>query len=64
MLEMLLSPLLDAISTSYKESTLDVGGFTVGFFSGGDHFLAGRTISKNPLITKMSPKTILVTHTK
>ena len=63
-LEMLLSPLLDAVSTSYKESTLDVGGFTVGSFSGGDCLSVGRTISKNPSITKKSPKTILVTHTK
>ena len=63
-LEMLLSPLLDAVSTLYKESTLDMGGFTVGSFSGGDRFSVGRTISKNPLITKKSPKMILVTHTK
>jgi hypothetical protein len=63
-LEMLLSPLLDAVSTSYKVSTLDVAGFTVESFSGGVRLSVGRTISKNPSITKKSPKTILVTHRK
>jgi hypothetical protein len=57
-LEMLLSPLLDVVSTSYKESTLDMGGFTIGSFSGGEPLSAGRTISKNPSMTKKSPKTI------
>ena len=57
-LEILLSPLLDVVSTSYKESTLDTGGFTVGSFSGGDRLSVGRTISKNPSMTKKSPKTI------
>lgn len=63
-LEMLLSPLLDVVSTSYKESTLDAGGFTVGSFSEGDRLSVGRTISKNPSITKKSPEMILVARTR
>jgi hypothetical protein len=64
MLEMLLSPLLDVVSTSYKESTLDAGGFTVGSFSEGDRLSVVRTISKNPSITKKSPEVILVVRTR
>jgi hypothetical protein len=62
-LEILLSP-LDAVSASYRESTLDVGNFTVGSFRGEARLSAGRTISKNPSITKKSPETTLVIHTK
>jgi hypothetical protein len=53
-LEMLLSPLLDVVSTSYRESTDDEGGL------GKDRPSMGRTISKNPSITKKSPEMTLV----
>jgi len=59
-LEMLLSPLLDVVSGSYRESTADAGGFGLGSFSGGDRPSMGRTMSKNPSITKKRPETILV----
>jgi hypothetical protein len=58
MLEMLLSPLLDVVSTSYRESTVDAGGLGLGSFSGRDRPSMGSTISKNPSITKKSPETI------
>lgn len=59
-LEMLLSPLLDVVSTSYRESTDDEGGLGFGSLLEGDRPSMGRTISKNPSITKKSPKTSLV----
>jgi hypothetical protein len=64
MLEILLSPLLDTVSTSYKESIFDVGGFTEVSFSGGNRLSVGRTMSKNPSMTKKSPVMILVIRTK
>ena len=59
-LETLLSPLLDVVSTSYSESTDDEGGLGFGSFLESDRPSIGRTISKNPSITKKSPKMILV----
>lgn len=58
-LEMLLSPLLDVVSTSYRESTDDEGGFVFGSFLERDRPSMGRTISKNPSITKNSPEMTL-----
>ena len=60
MLEMLLSPLLDVVSTSYRESTDDEGGLDFGSFLEKDRPSMGRTISKNPSITKKSPNMILI----
>lgn len=59
-LEMLLSPLLDVVSTSYRESTDDEGGLGFGSFFERDRPSMGRTISKNPSITKKSPKMTLI----
>jgi hypothetical protein len=59
-LEMLLSPLLDVVSTSYRESTDDEGGLGFGSFLERDRPSMGRTISRNPSITKKSPGMILV----
>jgi hypothetical protein len=59
MLETLLSPLLEVVSASYRESTVDVDGLGLGSFSGMDRPSMGSTISKNPSITKKSPETIL-----
>lgn len=59
-LETLLSPLLEVVSTSYRESTDDEGGLGFGSFLESDRPSIGRTISKNPSITKKSPEMILV----
>ena len=59
-LETLLSPLLDVVSTSYRESTDDEGGLGFGSFLESERPSIGRTISKNPSITKKSPEMILV----
>jgi hypothetical protein len=58
-LEMLLSPLLDVVSTSYRESTDDEGGLGFGSSLETDRPSVGRTISKNPSITKKSPEITL-----
>ena len=58
-LEILLSPLLDVVSTSYREST-DEGGLGFDSFLEMDRPSMGRTISKNPSITKKSPEMTLV----
>ena len=60
MLEMLLSPLLDVVSTSYRESIDDGGGLDFGSFLEKDRPSMGGTISKNPSITKKSPNMISV----
>jgi hypothetical protein len=56
-LEILLSP-LDVVSMSYRVSSDDEGGLGLDSFSGWDRLSVGRTMSKNPSMTKKSPDTI------